>query len=63
MDIETDVTIRELAVITCRHIETLRRLARATRLPGAYRIGQRWMIRRDAVDALRGLARSERRSS
>lgn len=49
-----DVTIKQLAELTQRHIETLRRLARTGKLPGAYRIGSRWMVRSEAVQELRG---------
>jgi excisionase family DNA binding protein len=50
-----DITLAELATLTRRHIVTIRRLAREGKLPGVYRVGSRWMIRRDAVDRLRGL--------
>ena len=50
---ERDLTLNELAVLTGRHPETLRRLARAGKLPGAYRLGRCWMISRAASDRLR----------
>lgn len=49
-----DVTLQEIATITRRHIVTIRRLARTGKLPGAYRIGRRWMFRSEAIDSLRG---------
>jgi hypothetical protein len=55
MKTTSDLTIEELAVITRKHPETLRRLARTSRLPGVYRIGQRWMISIEAANKLRGL--------
>ena len=51
---DSDIPLSELAQLTRRHIETLRRLARMGRLPGAYRVGGRWMFRREALDDLRG---------
>lgn len=48
-----DLTIQELAQLTGRHPETLRRLARTDELPGVYRLGSRWMITRAAADKLR----------
>ncbi len=51
----TDLTIQDLAAITGRHVETLRRLARMGRLPGVYRLGHCWMISRQAANRLRHL--------
>ncbi|MBM4039766.1 MAG: helix-turn-helix domain-containing protein [Planctomycetes bacterium] len=48
-----DLTLRELARVTGRHPETLRRLACVGRLPGAYQIGNRWAISRAAANELR----------
>jgi len=48
-----DLTIEELARITGRHVETLRRLARMGQLPGVYQIGRRWMMSQAAADRLR----------
>ncbi len=48
-----DLTLQELAEITRRHPETLRRLARMGQLPGIYRIGARWMISKAAAEKLR----------
>ena len=55
---EPDLTLKELAQITQRHIETLRQLCRMGKLPGAYRIGGTWRVAREAIDSLRlgGLA-------
>jgi len=50
-----DLTLRDLAKITGKHPETLRRLARTQQLPGAYRLGGRWMISREAASRLRQL--------
>jgi excisionase family DNA binding protein len=49
----TDLTINEVAEITGRHPETLRRAARAGTLPGCYRLGHLWLIRREDFDAIR----------
>ena len=48
-----DLTLAELALLTRRSLETLRRLCRAGSLPGVYRIGRRWMISQAAADVLR----------
>lgn len=48
-----DLTIGDLAKVTGRHPETLRRLARLNQLPGAYRLGRRWLVRREALSELR----------
>ena len=48
-----DLSLRELSEITGRHPETLRRLARTNQLPGAYKLGHRWMITPEAVRKLR----------
>ena len=50
-----DLSLQELSGITGRHIETLRRLARTNHLPGAYKIGRRWLITPEAVMKLRRL--------
>lgn len=49
-----DLTIREVAELTRCHIETARRLARMGELPGAYRVGHRWLVRREALAEIRG---------
>lgn len=41
-----DLTIRELAEVAGLHVETVRRLARLGRIPGAYRIGEQWRVNR-----------------
>ena len=51
-----DLTMAKLAELTGRHVDTLRRLARTNRLPGSYRLGNRWLITQEAADRLRGLA-------
>ena len=48
-----DLTPEQFAEKTGRNPETIRRLARAGRLPGAYRIGGRWYVRHDALERLR----------
>jgi excisionase family DNA binding protein len=63
MNTPCDLTIRELSQITRRHVETLRRLARENTLPGAYRIGGRWMFRAEALDALRSPDNDEKRGA
>jgi len=54
-----DLSFRELAELTGRHVETLRVLARTRRLCGAYKLGGRWAISREAADALRKVPRTE----
>jgi len=48
-----DLTLLELARIVGTHPVTLRRLARMDELPGAYRLGGRWLIRREALADIR----------
>ncbi len=56
---KSDYTVRELAVLLGVHPETLRRLARAGRLSGAYKVGARWRFAREAIGDLRSqVARS-----
>lgn len=50
-----DLSIQDLADITGRHVETLRRLARSGNLPGVYRIGRQWMLSEEAVLRLRNV--------
>jgi excisionase family DNA binding protein len=50
-----DLTLEEVAILTRKHRETLRRLARSKKLIGAYRIGGRWMVRAEALAQLRGI--------
>jgi hypothetical protein len=54
-----DLTMIDLAKVTGRHVETLRRLARMNRLPGVYRLGCRWMITHERADRLRALPGAE----
>ncbi len=54
-----DLTISEFAQITRRNIETVRRLARLGKLPGAYKLGGRWLISRQAADRIRRLGRTD----
>ncbi len=49
-----DQTIQDVATLMAVHPETLRRLARAGRLPGAYKIGRQWRIAAEALARVRG---------
>ena len=49
-----DYSAAELAQLFGVHIDTVRRLARAGRLSGAYKIGQQWRFVRETVADLRG---------
>ena len=53
-----DLTLHEIARLTRKHIETIRRLARMGELPGAYKVGGRWLFRREALAELRGVQRT-----
>ena len=53
--IPSDIPFSDLARITGRHVESLRRMARKGKLTGAYRLGGRWILRREALDFLRGM--------
>lgn len=55
MTLTSDITIDELARVTRRHPETLRRLAREGKLPGVYRVGRRWMMSPEALCKLRNM--------
>lgn len=55
-----DLSLRELAELTGRAVESLRRLAHRGDLPGAYRLGGRYAITREAADALRHLPKKKR---
>ncbi len=58
MDSKThDLRLDQIAEVTGVHPETLRRLARSGRLHGAYRLGKAWLVRREALDEIRGLSR------
>jgi len=49
-----DLTVRDVAQLMGLHPATVRRLARAGRLPGAYRVGRQWRFAREAIEKLRG---------
>ena len=49
-----DLTAEDVARLAGVHTATVRRLARAGRLPGAYRIGRQWRFAREAIERLRG---------
>lgn len=51
----TDLTPVELAATLRVSTRTLRKLIKLGRLPGVYRIGKRYRIRREALDQIRGL--------
>ena len=51
-----DLSMKEFAELTGRNVNTVRKLAREGKLPGAYRLGGSWKITRLAADRLRGLA-------
>ena len=48
-----DLSLKELAALVGRHPETLRQLAKAGRVKGAYKLGGRWAITKAAADRLR----------
>lgn len=48
-----DLTVTDLAKLVKYHPETIRRLARAGKIPGAYHIGNGWRFASEAVTALR----------
>ncbi len=47
---KTDMTVKDLAKLTGIGEPTLRRLAVAGRLAGAYRIGHKWLINREEFE-------------
>ncbi|MCC6696188.1 MAG: helix-turn-helix domain-containing protein [Candidatus Hydrogenedentes bacterium] len=47
--LNADLTLSEAANLLGRHVETLRRAARAGRLSGAYRVGRGWAVRFESV--------------
>ena len=59
---EPDLSIYELADLTGRHVETLRRLARIGKLPGSYKLGGKWHISRQMSDRLRNITEDEVRT-
>ena len=50
---EPDYDIEDTARIFRVHSQTIRRLARQGKIPGAYKIGGKWLIRRSWVDKVR----------
>ena len=54
-----DLTVDEAAKLLRVNAETVRRLCRMGRLPGAYRVGIQWRVNRDGLDRLRGADRLE----
>lgn len=50
---EPDLTIPEVAATVNAATETIARMVRRGALPGAYKIGNRWRVPREAVDRLR----------
>jgi len=52
MNEERDLTLEEIARRTGLNPGTLRRIARRGGLPGAYKLGGRWLVRRTIWDAL-----------
>lgn len=50
----SDLTVQDVAELMGVHPATIRRLARAGRLPGAYRVGRQWRFAREAIEKLRG---------
>ncbi len=55
-----DLTLAEASDILGVHLETLRRAARADKLPGCYKIGGNYRITRRALDKLRQLPKREK---
>lgn len=51
-----DLSLDELAELLRVHPETIRRKARASEIPGAYRFGGLWRFRREAIDRIRGIS-------
>ena len=48
-----DYTSQDVAELVCVHPETVRRLAREGRMPGAYKIGSRWRFARERIEEMR----------
>lgn len=48
-----DMSLKEVSAILCRHPETLRKMAREGRLPGVYKLGREWFLRREALEMIR----------
>ncbi len=51
-----DYSLKEAAALMSVHPETLRRLARAGQLDGAYKVGRQWRIAEEALTRRRGEA-------
>ena len=49
-----DLTVRQVAHLMGVHPATVRRLARAGKLPGAYKVGRQWRFARETIEELRG---------
>ncbi len=49
-----DLTVYDVAKLMGVHPATVRRLTRAGRLPGAYKVGHLWRFAREAIQELRG---------
>ena len=49
-----DLKVRQLAFLLHVHPATIRRLARAGKLSGAYKVGSQWRFAREAVELMRG---------
>ena len=59
-----DYTSQDVAELVCVHPETVRRLAREGRMPGAYKVGSRWRFARERIEETRAqTARSAHYSS
>ncbi|HYG77024.1 MAG TPA: helix-turn-helix domain-containing protein [Planctomycetota bacterium] len=55
---EPDLTLEQVAQITQRSLEGIRNLALAGKLPGTYKIGGVWRMRRETLDQIRGISSS-----
>ena len=51
---QRDLTVRDICRLMELHPDTVRRLARAGRLPGAYKVGRQWRFARESIGKLRG---------
>ena len=48
-----DLTAKDVAELMAVHPETVKRLARLGRLPGAYRVGGQWRFAREVIEQMR----------
>lgn len=48
-----DLTLEQVAEQTGTQIRTLQAMARRGALPGCYKIGKHWRVRRSALDSIR----------